>query len=203
MRFIFSGDMFFLVKVKKLTCKNNFCSELRAMPHNHVIINNYAGYISRMKTSAGILLYRFREKKLELFLVHPGGPFWKNKDAGAWSIPKGEFSEEEDPLTIAKKEFREETGHEIKGKMLPLEPIKQKGGKMVWAWAVEGNIDAGRIESNEFELEWPPRSGKKIKIPEVDKSGWFPVTEARVKINVAQQGFIDQLAIILKKNKAS
>src|SRR5579872_4715198 len=113
------------------------------------------------KQSAGILLYRFDNKQLQVFLVHPGGPFFRNKDDGAWSIPKGEFLDDEEALTAAKREFEEETGKSIDGKFIPLEPIVQKSGKKVFAWAVEGDIDAETIFSNTFELEWPPKSGKK------------------------------------------
>lgn len=118
---------------------------------------------------------------------------WKNKDAGAWSIPKGEFSASEDPLETAIREFREETGQEIGGKFIELDPIRQKGGKLVFAWAVEGDIDAGNIQSNNFEIECPPRTGKKIIVPEVDKGGWFDPEVAKEKINSAQAGFIKQL----------
>jgi predicted NUDIX family NTP pyrophosphohydrolase len=144
------------------------------------------------KQSAGLLLFR-RKKELEIMLVHPGGPFWKNKDEGAWSIPKGEFSDEEDALEAAKREFREETGFEIDGKFLSLQPIKQKSGKWVLAWAVEKDLDVSTIESNLFEMEWPPRSGKTQKFPEIDKAAWFELTEAKQKINSAQASLIDQL----------
>jgi predicted NUDIX family NTP pyrophosphohydrolase len=146
-----------------------------------------------MRTSAGILLYRRKAKELEIFLVHPGGPFWKGKEMGAWSIPKGEFTEGEDPLTVAKREFEEETGQTVDGNFVELTPIKQKGGKMVYAWAVEGNADAGNIVSNTFKTEWPYKSGKWITIPEVDKAGWFSVEEAKEKINSAQAGLIEEL----------
>ncbi len=155
-----------------------------------------------MKQSAGILLYRIKEKQLQIFLVHPGGPFWKNKDAGAWSIPKGEYETGEDAFATAKKEFEEETGQSITGNFISLNTIKQKSGKLVIAWAVEGDINELNIKSNEFEMEWPPRSGKKIKVPEVDKGGWFTVEEAKIRINIAQVGLIDQL-LILKKVQGS
>jgi predicted NUDIX family NTP pyrophosphohydrolase len=149
------------------------------------------------KQSAGILLYRFTGKQLQVFLVHPGGPFFRNKDDGSWSIPKGEFLDDEDPLVAAKREFLEETGQSIGGKFLPLEPIIQKGGKKVFAWAVEGDIDHETITSNTFEIEWPPRSGKRQSFPEIDKAGWFDVEIARVRLNAAQVGLIDNLAQIL------
>lgn len=146
-----------------------------------------------MKTSAGILLYRKKNGAIEFFLVHPGGPFWKGKDKGAWSIPKGEFSEGEDPLTVAKREFNEETGQTIDGDFVELTPIKQKGGKMVYAWAMEGDADAENIVSNTFKTEWPYKSGKWITIPEVDKAGWFGVEEAKEKMIAAQVGLVEEM----------
>jgi len=146
-----------------------------------------------MRTSAGILLYRRKNKHVEFFLVHPGGPFWKGKDKGAWSIPKGEFVEGEDPLTVAKREFKEETGQTINGDFLELDTIQQKGGKKVFAWAVEGNADENNIVSNTFKQEWPYKSGKWITIPEVDKAGWFGEEEAKEKLNSAQAALIDDL----------
>ncbi len=148
--------------------------------------------------SAGILLYRFSNKTIEFFLVHPGGPFWKNKDEGAWSIPKGEFSDNEDPLSAAIREFREETGHECEGTFLPLSPAKLKSGKIIFAWALNMDIDEKNITSNEFDLEWPPRSGKYIRIPEIDKGGWFDETVAVKKINPAQANLIRELVVSLK-----
>src|SRR5436190_3780300 len=135
------------------------------------------------KQSAGILLYRISNKFPEVFLVHPGGPFWSKKDDGAWSIPKGEFETNEEPLTAAKREFEEETGVAISGKFIELVPIKQKGGKIVYAWAVEGDIDPEKIQSNSFEIEWPPKSGKMKTFPEIDKASWFTLNDAFVKIN--------------------
>jgi predicted NUDIX family NTP pyrophosphohydrolase len=151
-----------------------------------------------MRTSAGIVLYRRKDNYLEIFLVHPGGPFWKGKDKGAWSIPKGEFTKKEDPLTVAKREFNEETGQTIEGEFQELTPIKQKGGKMVYAWAVEGDADADNIVSNTFKQEWPYKSGKWITIPEVDKAGWFGVEEAKEKMNNAQVAFLEELVSMLK-----
>jgi len=145
------------------------------------------------KQSAGILLYRIKNKVLEVLLVHPGGPYWKNKDAGSWTIPKGEFTDQDDPLEEAKREFREELGFKFEGSVIKLSPIKQKGGKMVYAWASEGDIDPLKIKSNMFEIEWPPKSGKNQKFPEVDKAEWFEVKEAMQKINQAQVPFIDEL----------
>ena len=144
------------------------------------------------KKSAGILLFRHRGKSLEILLVHPGGPFWKNKDIGAWSVPKGEFSEEE-PLAAALREFKEETGMEIDGKFIPLSPVKQKSGKLIFAFALEHDIDIEKIVSNTFELEWPPHSGKKNEFPEIDKAAWFSPTEAIEKINPAQMALVEEL----------
>ena len=145
------------------------------------------------KQSAGILLYRIKSNDLEVFLVHPGGPFWAKKDEGAWSIPKGEFEDEEDPLAAAKREFEEETGLKISGEFIELHPVKQKSGKMVYAWAVEGDVDPLKIKSNEFEIEWPPKSGKMKSFPEIDKAAWFNLTEAKKKIIAAQTGLIKEL----------
>ncbi len=150
------------------------------------------------KQSAGILLYRFDNVQLQVFLVHPGGPFFRNKDYGAWSIPKGEFLDEEDALTAAKREFEEETGRSIDGKFIPLRTIVQKSGKKVFAWAIEGDIDAETIVSNTFEIEWPPKSGKKQAFPEIDKAAWFDVDTAKLKINQGQVGLIDNLIQLLK-----
>ncbi|MBO9592642.1 MAG: NUDIX domain-containing protein [Niabella sp.] len=143
-----------------------------------------------MKASAGILLYKKDGRDFYFFLVHPGGPFWKNKDAGAWSIPKGELLADEAPLTRARIEFEEETGQSIDGTLLPLTPIKQKGGKTVFAWAVAGDIDPATLQSNSFPLEWPPRSGKVIEVPEVDRWAWFELEDAKRRINPAQVAFI-------------
>jgi predicted NUDIX family NTP pyrophosphohydrolase len=145
------------------------------------------------KKSAGILLYRLKNKFLEVFLVHPGGPFWAKKDIGSWSIPKGEFTEDEIPLDAAKREFREELGIDCTGEFIPLTPIKQKSGKIVYAWASEGDIDPNQIKSNTFEMEWPPKSGKKQEFPEIDKGEWFNVSDAKKKIIPSQSGLIDEL----------
>ena len=146
-----------------------------------------------MRKSAGILLYRIKDHEPEVFLVHPGGPFWKGKDKGAWSIPKGEFEENEEAIDAAKREFKEETGNPINGEMIQLNPVKQKGGKLVLAWAVKGDIDADNISSNTYKLEWPYKSGKFKSFPEVDKAGWFSIKEAKDKINPAQSALIDDL----------
>ncbi len=147
-----------------------------------------------MKQSAGILLYKKTDDGLRFFLVHPGGPFWKNKDLGAWSIPKGEFADDENPLDAAVREFEEETGTKLAGGFSHLNPIKMKSGKTINAWAIEGDINADGINSNTFDIEWPPKSGKQLTIPEVDKGGWFTVTEAVKKINPAQADLIHQVA---------
>lgn len=149
------------------------------------------------KQSAGVLLYRFRQAAPEVFLVHPGGPFWVKKDAGAWSIPKGEAEPGEDLLARAQREFTEETGFTVAGDFRPLAPIRQSGGKMVHAWAVEGDCDAAAIKSNTFDLEWPPRSGRIHAFPEVDRAGWFALAVAREKINPAQRGLLDELERLL------
>jgi len=151
--------------------------------------------------SAGILLYKKENKTLKIFLVHPGGPFWAKKDDGAWSIPKGEFDDGEDPLGAAKREFEEETGIKISGGFLELDPIKQKSGKIVYAWAVEGDVDVSKIKSNEFEMEWPPKSGKMKTFPEIDKAAWFNLNEAKKKILEAQSSLIRELETMLKRDQ--
>ncbi|RZA01903.1 MAG: NUDIX domain-containing protein [Sphingobacteriaceae bacterium] len=150
------------------------------------------------KQSAGILLYRRKDNQLEVFLVHPGGPFYRNKDDGVWSIPKGEFTDDEDPLMAAKREFFEETGQNIDSDFIKLKPIKLKSGKTVHAWAVEGNIDHEVIVSNLFEVEWPPRSGKMASFAEVDRAAWFKPTVAKTKVNAAQIALIDELEQLLQ-----
>lgn len=149
------------------------------------------------KQSAGILLYRSSDPETEVLLVHPGGPFWKNKDDGAWTIPKGEFEESEEPLAAAIREFKEETGFVIQGEFRTLDPIQQKAGKMVYAWAVEGDIDVAKVKSNLFEMEWPPKSGKKQSFPEIDKAHWFNLSKAREKINSSQAALLDQLLKVI------
>ena len=149
------------------------------------------------KTSAGILMYRKRNNAVEVFLVHPGGPFFKNKDAGVWSIPKGELDEGEDELFAAKREFEEETGCRPEGTFIPLSPVTQKGGKIVVSWAVEGDCDADSITSNTFSMEWPPKSGRMQEFPEADWAGWFEVPEAKQKINPAQAALLDMLLLKL------
>lgn len=155
------------------------------------------------KQSAGILMYRLQGSKPEFLLAHPGGPFWINKDCGSWSIPKGEFEPQEDPLKAAIREFREETGYELMGEFKPLQPITQKSGKVVKAWAVRGDLDESAITSNLFDVEWPPRSGKKQSFPEIDRVGWFTYDIATEKIIPAQLPLLTELNELLdRKNIA-
>ena len=147
-----------------------------------------------VKRSAGILLYRGSDDALEVLLVHPGGPFWARKDAGAWSIPKGEYEDGEDPRACALREFEEETGTALPpGELIDLGEIRQKGGKVVTAWAAAGDLDAAAVRSNTFAMEWPPRSGRQTEFPEIDRAGWFGVDDAREKLNAAQTEFLDRL----------
>ena len=134
-----------------------------------------------------------RGRLVEVFLVHPGGPFWARKDDGAWSIPKGEYGSGDDPLAAARREFHEETGFEVTGSFRALSPLKQASGKVVSAWAVQGDIDAARVKSNTFSLEWPPRSGNKQEFPEIDRGAWFDLPTAARKLQSGQRGFLDQL----------
>jgi predicted NUDIX family NTP pyrophosphohydrolase len=143
--------------------------------------------------SAGILLYRTSKEIVEVFLVHPGGPFWKKKDAGAWSIPKGEFDDNEEALDAAIREMKEETGVTLKGDFIELTPVKQKSGKLVYAFAKEHAVDPSQIKSNEFEMEWPPMSGKKQMFPEIDKAEWFDFETAKQKINQGQVNLVVEL----------
>jgi predicted NUDIX family NTP pyrophosphohydrolase len=152
------------------------------------------------KHSAGILLYRIKDDQLQVLLVHPGGPFWRHKDQHAWSIPKGEVNPGEDLLHTAKREFKEETGYDVPiSTLIALTPVKQKGGKIVYAWAVEGDLDSQNIKSNFFEIEWPPKSGKLQKFPEIDKGAWFDLAQAKEKIIEGQIPLLDEL--ILKINQ--
>jgi predicted NUDIX family NTP pyrophosphohydrolase len=145
------------------------------------------------KHSAGVLMYRRRGGALEVFLVHPGGPFWAGKDLGSWSLPKGEFTPGEDPLAAARREFQEETGGAEAGEFMPLTALRQPSGKIISAWAVEGDLDAGAVQSNTFSLEWPPRSGQYQEFPEIDRAGWFTLQAAREKIIKGQMGFLEEL----------
>jgi predicted NUDIX family NTP pyrophosphohydrolase len=146
------------------------------------------------KRSAGILLYRIGGGAPEVLLVHPGGPFWARKDAGAWSIPKGEYDGDEDPRACALREFEEETGTALPpGELMELGSVKQRSGKLVSAWAAEGDLDADAVRSNTFTLEWPPGSGRTAEFPEIDRAGWFDVDTAREKLVAAQAEFLDRL----------
>jgi predicted NUDIX family NTP pyrophosphohydrolase len=150
------------------------------------------------KKSAGILLYRFKEGKAEVFLVHPGGPLWAKKDAGAWSVPKGEIDSDEDELSAARREFFEETGYVVDGDFIELSPVKQKSGKIVHAFALEKDVDAEKVVSNNFAMEWPPRSGKQAEFAEIDKAAWFDFETAREKINAGQVPLLNELEEKLK-----
>ena len=153
----------------------------------------------RPNKSAGLLMYRLRDGSLEVLLAHPGGPYFVNKDEGAWSIPKGEPDTDENLLVTAQREFEEETGLKPAGPFIPLNPVKQKGGKIVHAWAFEGDCDPGTIRSNTFTIEWPPRSGQQQAFPEIDRAEWFDLTPARRKIKSGQVGLIDELEMILSE----
>ncbi len=156
-----------------------------------------------IRESVGLLLYRVKQGELEFLLVHPGGPFWKKKDAGAWSIPKGEPGPNEEPLAAAKREFEEELGFRAEGTCVPLTPIRQKGGKLVRAWAVEGDCDPAACKSNIFEMEWPPRSGRMQAFPEVDRAGFFTLAQAREKLNPAQLPLLEEAARLHQDRDAS
>ena len=157
---------------------------------------------SRSKKSAGILLYRLINDTTEVLLVHPGGPFWTKKDLGAWSIPKGEFDEDENPLDAAKREMEEETGIKVSGEFIELTPLKQKSGKVVYAWGLQKDIDPEQIKSNHFEIEWPPKSGKKKSFPEIDKAAWYKLDEAKQKIIEGQSPFIAELKMKLDAGRS-
>jgi predicted NUDIX family NTP pyrophosphohydrolase len=148
---------------------------------------------SRKSRSAGLLLFRGRAADLEVLLAHPGGPFWQNKDDGAWSIPKGLIGADEAPLSAARREFAEETGYYPEGVFLSLGEARQSGGKVVQVWAIEGDWDPALIRSNTFEMEWPPRSGRHRNLPEIDRAAWFTVADARRKILMGQLIFVDRL----------
>ncbi|HEY9735190.1 MAG TPA: NUDIX domain-containing protein [Trichocoleus sp.] len=152
------------------------------------------------KKSAGLLMYRHQRGELEFFLIHPGGPYWQNKDWHAWSIPKGEIDQGEDAFAAAKREFWEETGLTPEGSFLPLTTVRQSGGKVVIAWAFEGDCDPAGVTSNTFSLEWPPRSGQFRNFPEVDRAAWFSLEEAKARIIKAQAAFLEELAAFLQKS---
>lgn len=138
-------------------------------------------------------MYRRRDSKIEVFLVHPGGPFWSKKDLGAWSIPKGEYLDREEPLGVAKREFEEETGFTPEGPFIELGDVKQPGGKIVTAWAFEGDCDPAKLRSNTFVMEWPPRSGRRMDVPEVDRGCWYSLEDARSRLLAGQRAFLDRL----------
>jgi predicted NUDIX family NTP pyrophosphohydrolase len=145
--------------------------------------------------SSGILVLRRRPGGLDFLLVHPGGPYWRKKDDGAWSIPKGEHVEGEDPQEVACRELEEETGLRVDGELIPLQPIRQRGGKSVVAWGCEADWNPAELRSNTFRMEWPPRSGEMAEFPEVDRAGWFTLEQARVKLNPAQLPLLEELAV--------
>ena len=153
------------------------------------------------KRSAGLLMYRKRKGKLEVFLVHPGGPIWARKNEGAWTLPKGEYEADEDPLLAARREFHEETGFRADGPFMELGSVRQKSGKVVTAWAFEGDCDPARLVSNTCEIEWPPRSGKCLEIPEVDRGQWYELDEAHRYIREEQRRLLDTLAELLSARR--
>jgi predicted NUDIX family NTP pyrophosphohydrolase len=151
----------------------------------------------RSRKSAGILLYRRRDGVLEIFLVHPGGPLWARKDDGAWSIPKGEYTEDEAPLLAAQREFAEETGATVQGPFAALTPVKQPSGKLISAWAAAGDFDPSQLRSNHFSMEWPPKSGQQQSFPEVDRGAWFTLPEALIKILSGQRPLLEELSSVI------
>ncbi len=152
--------------------------------------------------SAGILVYRRRDRRLEVFLIHPGGPFWAKKDLGIWSIPKGLVETDENLLEAAKREFQEETGFTVSGPFVPLSPVKLKSGKTVHAWAAEGDFDPEALKSNSFTMEWPPRSGKQKAFPEADRGAWYTLDEAAAKIAAGQTGLLEELRRVIMPDTA-
>ena len=153
------------------------------------------------KRSAGLMMFRESNDELEVFLVHPGGPLWAGKDKGAWTIPKGEYDRHEDPLAAARREFKEETGFDSTGEFLSLGAITQKSGKVVTAWAFRGDCDPAKLRSNKCEIEWPPRSRRRIEIAEIDRGRWFSVDEARDYIRQEQEKLLDNLCALLQRGR--
>src|SRR5512135_1174032 len=151
------------------------------------------------KQSAGLLMYRYRDGVLEVFLAHPGGPYWAKKDLGSWTIPKGQYAPGETALEAARREFSEETACPFEGDLLPLTPLIQPGGKIITVWAFQGDCDPGASRSNTFSMEWPPGSGRQQEFPEVDRAAWFPLDVAKEKINYGQVGFLEELEEILNQ----
>lgn len=149
-----------------------------------------------MKQSAGLLLFKRDAEGLRFFLVHPGGPYFTGRDQGAWTVPKGEVMPGEEPVKAALREFEEETGKKVSGELIPLQPVVQKGGKHVYCWAVEGNIDAEGMKSNVFSMQWPSRSGSMQQYPEIDRGAWFSLEEAQRKINERQVPFLKEVAAL-------
>jgi predicted NUDIX family NTP pyrophosphohydrolase len=156
---------------------------------------------AKPKRSAGLLMYRLRSGAIEVFLVHPGGPFWARKDQGAWTLPKGEYEPDEEPLAAARREFEEETGFPTEGSFLELGSVRQKSGKIVVAWAFEGDCDPSQLVSNTCEIEWPPRSGNRQEIPEVDRGEWFALKEAYERIRPEQGDLLTRLAEQVSQSK--
>jgi predicted NUDIX family NTP pyrophosphohydrolase len=148
--------------------------------------------------SAGILMYRRSDAGIVALLVHPGGPFWRNRDLGAWSIPKGEMDGAEDPESAARREFKEELGADVGRPLVPLGQVRQRAGKMVWAYALEGDLDVSTVRSNHIPIEWPPRSGRIMHVPEIDRAAWFGLPLAKEKILASQRPFLDRLEMLLK-----
>lgn len=159
--------------------------------------------MAKTRASAGILPYRFSEGRLEVFLVHPGGPFWARRDLGAWSVAKGEFEPPEAAVAAARREFAEETGFEVEGELVPLTPRVQAGGKTVHAWATEAAFDPAAVRSGTFQMEWPRGSGRRREFPEVDRAAWFTLDEARRRLLPGQVGFLDELAALVGPTRAS
>ncbi|MBU6461371.1 MAG: NUDIX domain-containing protein [Bradyrhizobium sp.] len=153
--------------------------------------------------SAGVLAFRRRQGTIEVLLIHPGGPFWRNKDIGAWSIPKGEYDSRESAEAVARREFCEEIGIELTGTIFPLAEVRQRGGKVVTAFAVEMDVDARTTHSDTFEIEWPPHSGRSKQFPEVDRAEWFDLASAYEKINAAQRSLLEQLELICTEPRKS
>ena len=151
------------------------------------------------RISAGLLMYRIKEESIEVLLAHPGGPFFRNKDEGVWSIPKGEPDADEDLSLTAQREFEEETGLKPSGPFIPLSPIRQKGGKIVHTWAFEGDCDPNVVKSNTFTMEWPPKSGRRMEFPEIDRVEFLDLDTARKKIKAGQEGLLEELEAILKR----
>lgn len=164
---------------------------------------SHAPMPKHLAVSAGLLMFRRSAGRLEVFLAHPGGPFWEHKDAGAWTIPKGVIEPGEEELAAARREFAEETGIRPEGPFLPLGTVRQRSGKTVHAWAWEGDADPAGVTSNTMRLEWPPHSGLWITIPEIDRCGWFDPATARTKLNPAQAAFIDRLEAALANGRDS